>query len=159
MQLTPKRIAAIKAIADDERGDPNTRAVARRKLEQLRREQPEAFLDDYYERARKMNDDIIRRYTNNPPNPRMRPAEDFTKWRFMNTDQWKRTPAGNYTIILLLEHQQYRVTVFRSKARAKWEGPGWGWVRSGPIGASKFSAGRFETFVEAQRDAWNNLSL
>ena len=35
MQLTPKKIAAIKAIADDERGDPMTRAVAKRKLEQM----------------------------------------------------------------------------------------------------------------------------
>ena len=104
MQLTPQKSAAIGAIADDERGEPNTRAIAKAKLEQLKHNHPEQFGQDrdrFFEeiaaRVRRA-DEAAKRYATNPPNPRMRKTEEYEKWRFMDMSNWKLSVKGNYSI-------------------------------------------------------------
>jgi hypothetical protein len=156
MQLTPRKIAAIKALADDVRGDPNTRAAAQAKLEQYRREHPEIFSETMHDRILRAAKEVAaKRYTNNPPNPRRRHTDEFAKWRFFEMDNWKHKPNGNYTIIISTGFDSYLVTLFRHKAT-----PTWGWSRvpmENWLDTPVFSYSKFETVGQAREDAWTSL--
>jgi len=137
--MTPARLAAIRAIADDERGDPNTRAIAQAKLAEYYGKNPrgEQICGHIHMDAR------------NQPNPRLRKAPEHDKFRFMDMGQWKRTKSGNYTIVL----GATRVTLWRRKVSRRWT-----WVKEDffSYGLDQFTPRDFETIGDAQRDAWTN---
>jgi hypothetical protein len=136
MQITPQKIAAIKALADDPRGEPNTRATAQRKLEQIRISHPCLFV-------------TAPRAPQNPPNPRRAKTPEYEKYRFMNIDQWKRTSKGNYVLVI----GEHRITLFKSKSA-------WAHARASVSGFQEpmFSAMRYATLREAQEAAWTSLA-
>lgn len=139
MQLTPRKLAAIKALAEDERGDPATRAIAKAKLDEaMRAEAP------------------YRHHKANPPNPRMAKRPDFEKFRFMDLGQWKDTTNGNHSIVITDRFGQgCRVIVFRHKKTRTF---GWMWFYVGEDGPAAFGNGKFDTIREAQDEAWEWLT-
>ena len=158
MMLTPQKIAAIKAVADDARGEPNTRAAAKAKQEQYRRERPDLFQEGM---TPKMFNDIMNQARaayggnqhQNPPNPRMQKSDEFAKWRFMGMDNWKRSDNGNYTITVSSGFlAEFRVTLFKKENR-------WKWVFSRNNGDTTFSSHSFSVIDEAMRDAWASLGI
>jgi len=64
--MSPRRLAALKAIAADERGEPNTRALAQAKLAAYFKDNPEKKvhpglrLDPTYVRYRRANSSFKR---------------------------------------------------------------------------------------------------
>lgn len=158
MQLTPQKIAAIKALADDERGEPNTRAAAKAKLEQYRAQHPEMFVNHFeklYEEMKNAKWGGGGYTVKNPPNPRTQPREDYSKWRFMDMGNWKESSNGNYYTGIYINGTSWNITIFRHKKT-----PTWGWVRRNQNlfdGVAVFSEPKFDTIGEAQRDAWQAL--
>ena len=134
--FSPQKIAAIKALAEDERGEPNTRAAAKLKLEQIRTQHPSLM------------ENVKAILAQNPLNPRMQHRQDFSKWRFMDMGNWKATDKGNYTILV----ECYRVTLFKKMGEWRWSIKDVTDDRRKP----KFG-GDFDLIGEAQRDAWENL--
>jgi len=65
--MSPSRLAKIKAVADDERGDPKTRALAKAKLAAYYRDHPQQQihpglrLDPDYVRYRQLNASVSKR--------------------------------------------------------------------------------------------------
>jgi len=139
MHITPQRLAAIKALADDPRGDPNTRAIARRKLEEYQTEFPSLFGHPHF-----------RGDPRNPPNPRTQTSPEYEKFKFMNMDSWKQSAKGNWSTGITHKRHTYGVTLFKYKSGL------WGWVRSFRESATWCNR-RFDNVGEAQRDAWENL--
>ena len=66
ISMSPRRLAAIKALANDERGDPKTRELARTKLAAYYKDHPEQKvhpglkLDPDYARYRRANSSFKR---------------------------------------------------------------------------------------------------
>lgn len=150
MQITPQKIAAIRALAEDERGEPNTRRIAQEKLAQYFRDNPKSPNPNP---KPEVNPEYNSWYKN-PPNPRTQPREDYSKWRFMDMDQWKVSVSGKqFTIVYKAGSINYRVTLFPHRKT-----PTFGWVRN-PIGSTNQSvfSEKFDTLAEAQRDAWQTL--
>jgi hypothetical protein len=135
-----RKIAAIQAIAMDDRGEPNTRAIARRWLlehfERLYPEYPE-YPDVAPPRA-------------NPANPRTQPSQEYEKFRFMDLSNWRLLASGNPTVIVMLDGKAYRVTLYKLDSV-------WRWVRHDPDGGKRFSNIKFVARREAQEDAWNGI--
>jgi hypothetical protein len=146
--VNPSKLAAIKALAEDPRGDPNTRAIAKRKLEQYQGD----TLDDKFAEALnylgnryQQTDERLR--AQNQPNPRLAKSAEYQKYLFMNMENWKRGEKGHYTIYV----GSFRITLFQHKKDHPW-----GWVRAdmfGP-GGPVYSKKRFPKLSDAQKDAW-----
>jgi hypothetical protein len=91
IHMNPDKLAKIRAIAMDPRGNPATRAVAQKMLEEHAPPPPPL---------------------RQPPNPRMRHSAEYDRWKFMDLEKWKKTVNGNLTYLL----NNHRVILFqRSK--------------------------------------------
>ncbi len=151
MQLTPQKIAAIRALADDARGDPATRAIAQNKLEQYRISHPELF-EQWKPQRETRTKNPYAQYSHK--NPGTQNSEDFERFRFMDLSMWGRTVAGNPTAMATRGGLAYRIILFEHKKT-----PTWGWLRiETQSGDETFSRVKFATMQEAHRDAWNSLS-
>jgi hypothetical protein len=137
--MTPEKLAKIRRLAGDLRGDPATRMIA---LEILRR----------YEKTEEPTFHDIPDEPQNPPNPRMRNSEEYERYRFMSLRDWRRSAAGNPVHVFTWKGHPYRVTLFKHKKT-----PTWGWLRVHLGTEEEIWSGRFSTIEEAHKAAWTSL--
>jgi hypothetical protein len=140
--MTPQKLAKIRALAEDTRGDPAIRAVALQILRRYEKVEEPTFHD--------VKDDPYR----NPPNPRMQNSEDYERYVFMNLHAWRRSAAGNPVHNLTWKRRAYRVTLFKHKKT-----PTWGWLRVNMNTDEEVWSGRFSTIEEAHKAAWTSLMM
>lgn len=134
--MTPARLAKIRALAADVRGNPYIRAVAQRMLEK----------HGGAERWKPPPD---------PPNPGLKTSEEFDKFVFMNLDTWDETVNGNYRTNIKWQGRAYRFILFRHKKT-----PTWGWLRADIANNTEsWSRNKYATLEEAHQSAWLHLTL
>jgi hypothetical protein len=138
--LNPEKLKKIRALANDHRGDPATRAIAQAALKRYAQEpprpapQPGADPRDHQ-------------------HPGMRTSAEYDRFRFMDLSTWKITANGNQTHLIVHKGKQYRIVLFRHKKR-----PTYGWMRIDVIADSDpVFSGAFRTIGEAHADAWKSL--
>jgi hypothetical protein len=137
--LTPEKLAKIRALADDPRGDPATRAIAQAALKRYAEPEPEpAFYD-------------VPPYRNQQ-HPGMRTSPEYDRHRFMDLGAWKTTTNGNPTFVVVRKGRSFRIVLFRHKKT-----PTHGWMRVDTINDTTEFSGRFRTIGEAHADAWSSL--
>lgn len=139
--MTPEKLAKIRALAEDARGDPAIRAVAQAVLKRYAQPEPKPAFEDV------------------PPfvDPRvegMRTSAEYDRWRFMDLGSWKRTVNGNPTHVITVKNRTWRIVLFKHKKT-----PTWGWMKIDTIrgGDPEFS-GKFTTMAAAHGDAWKTLT-
>lgn len=134
--MTPDRLAKIRALAEDERGNANVRAIAQKILAKHEKAPP-------------------RRRAPDGPVPGIMPSEDQERWVFMQLDQWHHNAKGNYVHSLTWKGRRYRFVLFKFKRTQNW-----GWLRF-DILADTESWGRnqFADLREAHESAWLHLTL
>jgi hypothetical protein len=119
----------VKAVADDPRGDPATRAAAIARLAKLK--PPTPF---------------------NQRNPGLQPSFDYERYTFMDLSNWSRTANGNRSHVVTHKGKTYRIVLFEYK-----QVPDYGWLRIGVGDPARDFSGRFHSLGEAHRDAWTSL--
>jgi hypothetical protein len=138
--MTPAKLAKIRALADDVRGDPAIRAVA------------QAIL-----RQHAPSPEPRRGFHDVPPvadqrHPGMRTSPQYDQYCFMDLGSWKLTSNNNPTFVVVRKGRSYRIVLFRHKKT-----PTYGWMRIDTItGETEFSS-KFRTQSEAHADAWKSL--
>jgi hypothetical protein len=137
--MTPQRLAKIRALASDTRGDPATRMIA---LEILRR----------YEKTEEPTFHDIPDEPQNPPNPRMRNSDQYVQYTFMSLRNWGKSANGNFVHSFTYKNRAYRVVLFKHKKT-----PTYGWLRVGITSGVEEWSGRFSTIEEAHKDAWTKM--
>jgi hypothetical protein len=135
--MTPERLAKIRALATDMRGDPATRMIA---LEILRRYEPEPEFHDVEDKPQ------------NPPNPRMRNSDEYEHHTFMSLRNWGKSTNGNFVHTFTHKGRGYRIVLFKHKKT-----PTFGWLRSDIGSGTEVWSGRFPDLQGAHADAWKNL--
>jgi hypothetical protein len=137
--VTPDKLAKIRALAMDMRGDPATRMVA---MEILRRYEPEepAWHD--------VKED-------EPPNPPgMKNSEEYEQFIFLSLHNWGKSASGNFVHTFTYKNRAYRVVLFKHKKT-----PTWGWLRVDIATSAEVWSGRFANVTEAHRDAWAKMTM
>lgn len=138
--MTPAKLAKIRAIANDARGDPATRAVAQAVLR--RYAQPESEFHDVPP-------------PRDPRHPGMRTSPEYDRRMFLDLTQWGETHSGNPIHTTNWKGVSYVVVLFQHKKT-----PTYGWMRTragqqnGPV---TFSETKYRTQSEAHRAAWESL--
>ena len=143
---TPDLIAKIKAVADDRRGDPNTRAAAQRKLDAFRKTDPHLF------EVRKPDPPPPSPPPRNPQAPGMQRAPEWQMRTYLDLSLWKKSAAGNLTTLVATRAGAHRMTLFQYKTKE------WGWIMA-PVGRTEKVFGRrYKTQSEAHRASWEHLT-
>lgn len=140
--MNPARLAKIKALAEDARGDPATRAMAQEKVNLYRASHPHLF---EVEKPK---------FRNVPPDPRvhgMRRDPAYEYYVFTDMTLWGETKSGNKTTHVYHKGIIYQIVLFQHRKASTW-----GWMRISNHEDTVFS-GRFATLEEAHGDAWANL--
>lgn len=135
--MTPERLAKIRALAADYRGNPHVRAMAQRILDA----QPKP------------------RWTPppDPPAPGIKTSEEHRKRIFFDLNQWGESANGNYVHTMEYRDREYRFVIFRQKRTIV---HGWGWLRVDVKNDTKtWGRNKYETVREALDSAWLHLSL
>jgi hypothetical protein len=135
------RIAKIKALADDTRGDPATRQRAQEKLEAYRGSYPHLFETP---KPRKP-----------PRDPRvygMRTDPVYEYYLYTDLGRWGRSKNGNLAFNIAHKGINYKIVLFKHKRTDTY-----GWMRVDTFNNQTEFSGRFGTIGEAQGDAWANL--
>lgn len=143
--MNPARIAKIKALAEDARGDPATRARAQEKLTVLRTLHPHLF------EAEKP------KFHNVQQDPRvhgMRRDQAYEYYIFTDLSLWGETKAGNK-----VHHAYHKGIIYRIVLFQHHKTPTWGWMRINDTQGGTVFSQRFGTMEEAHADAWANLML
>jgi hypothetical protein len=137
--LTPDKLEKIRRLAEDLRGDPATRMIAKKILE---RYQPEPTFEDVPEFK-----------PQNPPNPRMQNSDAYEQHRFMSLHNWGRSKTSN-NLVHSFTHKgrAYRVVLFAHK-----KSPTYGWLRVDVARGAEVWSGRFNSMPEAHANAWKDL--
>jgi hypothetical protein len=136
--MTFEKLAKIRALADDPRGDPATRAIAQAALKRYAQEKPKpkaaSFIDTRH--------------------PGMKTSAEYDRYRFMDLGSWRKTASGNPTFTIAIRGKMWRVVLFKHKKT-----PTYGWMRIDVFSEEtpEFS-GRFATMAEAHEDLWNILN-
>jgi hypothetical protein len=138
--LNPEKLAKIRALANDVRGDPATRAIAKAALKRYASSDAAIPEQELWNNAR------------NPPNPRMQNTPEYNRFRFMDLSNWRTTANGNPTHLIVHKGKSYRVVLFKHKKR-----PTHGWMRIDTITDATEFSGAFKTVEEAHADAWKSL--
>jgi hypothetical protein len=133
--MTPQKLAKIRAVAEDPRGDPMTREVARATLK------------------RYATVPATPKPPSNPLHPGMRRSAEIERYKFMDLSQWKTNINGDLTILVARNAHPYRVTLFQHKKT-----PTWGWSRLDIIRGEVDYSGRFATLTEAHEAAWKAMN-
>jgi hypothetical protein len=139
--MTPDKLEKIRRLAEDIRGDPATRMIAKKILE---RYQPESTFHDVPEPE-----------PQNPPNPRMRNSDAYEKHVFMSLHNWGRSKTSN-NLVHSFTHKgrAYRVVLFAFK-----KSPTYGWLRVDLARGQEVWSGRFDSLPEAHAAAWTSLTM
>lgn len=137
--MNPDKLAKIKALAEDSRGDPATREIARRAYARYAKE---PFQETpRWEPPR------------NPQHEGLKTGAEYDKFRFMDLGSWRTAKAtGNPWHITKHKGIAYHFVLFRHK-----KSPTWGWVRTNQITDHVEFSGRFATLAEAHANAWTML--
>jgi hypothetical protein len=140
--MTPAKLEKIRRLAEDLRGDPATRMIAR---EILARYQAEPSFSDIPEPEPEPK---------NPPNPRMRNSDEYERHMFMSLSNWGRSKTGSNNFVHTFTHKGrgYRVILFAHKRT-----PTYGWLRVDVALNREVWSGRFNSLPEAHADAWKSL--
>lgn len=138
--MNPARLEKIRALANDARGDPATRAVAQ---------------------------SILKRYARDEPKPKFRdvPHVDprvhglrrdplYEHYLYTDLSQWDKTKAGNPTYQLFHRGIVYRIVLFKHRRTDTY-----GWMRIDTDHDETEFSGRFNTMAEAQADGWVQLMM
>ena len=136
-------VEKIRALADDQRGDPATRARAQEKLDAIRGSHPHLFEE---RPARKP-----------PSDPRvhgLRTDPAYEYYLFTDLSLWRRTKAGNPTHVLHHKGINYRIVLFKHKRSDTY-----GWMRQDNFHNTTEFSGRFKTLGEAHGDSWADLMM
>lgn len=137
--MTPERLAKIRALAEDPRGDPATRMIAQTALKRY----APRFTDVPHDRPA---------FTNQL-HPGMKTSPEYDRYKFMNLGAWKRTSNDNLTIVVTHGSSAYRIVLFKHKKT-----PTWGWMRIDMFTDVTEFSGKFKTITEAHAAAWNSLT-
>jgi hypothetical protein len=133
--VIPSKIEKIRAMAQDTRGDPATRAIAQQILERYQEQEP------------------VKTPPRNQRHPGLRPTFEHQRYRFMDLEQWKVTANGNRTILVGPYGPSYRVTLFKHKKT-----PTYGWLVLDVLTEETiFSKSKYATLGEAHRGSWDHL--
>lgn len=132
--MTPEKLAKIKALAEDVRGDPATRMIAQAALKRYGKPEP---AKPAYKPPR------------NPPGVKTSP--EWERQTFMSLNQWRRSKNGNFWHNVTHKGRGYHIVLFPHKKT-----PTFGWLRASE-GEQEVWSGRFQTIGEAHADAWANL--
>ena len=164
--MTPDKLAKIKALAEDPRGDPATREIARRAYARYAKE--ESFTCPSCGAVSHNHNDIRERYCgachqfkdvppwtpHNEQHPGLKTGAEYDKFRFMELGSWRKSVNGNPWIITKHKGVGYRFVLFKYK-----KSPTWGWMRVNTISEHTEWSGRFATIAEAHTDAWKALQM
>jgi hypothetical protein len=139
--ITRETLAKITALADDARGSPAVRAVARRKLEAYQRSHPDLF--------------TANKPASSTPWPQG-PAEHWTddleddasveeRCEFFDPGEWRISMKGNWWRVF----RGVTVTLFSD------HGGGFKWCVAGKVSeGQRYSRRRFASTNEAMADVW-----
>ena len=128
--MDPAKLAKIKALAEDARGDPKLRAIAQR------------FFDENKPSPSTPKSNI---------HPGLRTSQEYERFLFMNLANWGKSKTGNYVHDVSWNGALYTIILFKHK-----QTPTYGWLRT--HGAAKAFSGKYGTLVEAHRSAWDSLT-
>jgi hypothetical protein len=135
---TAEIIKKIRAVADDKRGDPRTRAVAQAKLEAYKLSHPQLFA-------------TWNPPPRNPQDPGMKVSDEYAKYRYMDLGNWGKSSKGNPTHLVNHKGRGYRVVLFSHRRT-----PTFGFlIVDVQRDASTFSDLFYKTLSEAHRGAWD----
>lgn len=138
--MNPQTLAKIRALAEDERGDPRIRAIAQARLKEYAPSEPPPGpkSSSYY----------------NKPHPGTIPTPEYVRARFMDLNSWGKTKSGGNPICTsAINGKIYSVILFRYK-----QTPTWGWRRIDTETDEKvFSDVKYPTLIEAHQGAWEAL--
>jgi hypothetical protein len=137
--LNAAKLAKIRALANDPRGDPATRAIAQAALKRYATEPPKPEFHDV------------------PPfraqqHPGMRTSPEYDRYRFMDLGTWRKTANGNPIFYVVHKGRSFRIILFQHKKR-----PTYGWMRADTITEQVEFSNAFRTQAEAHADAWKSL--
>lgn len=135
--MTPEKLTKIRALANDDRGDPATRAVAQSILKRYAKEEPKS-------RSAPRSDPRVHGLRRDPT---------YEYHLYCDLSQWDKTKAGNYTYLLYRNGISYRIVLFKHRRSDTY-----GWMRVNTNEDDTEFSGRFDTIEEAQRDAWLKTS-
>jgi len=139
--MNPEKLAKIRALAEDMRGDPATRLVA---LGILRRE---------LLRHAKTEEPVWHTFTPTPQNPPgVQTDPGYERHVFMSLHNWGKSKNGNFVHTCSHKGRGYRIILFQHKKT-----PTWGWLRADMTGGDEVWSGRFKDIQGAHADAWKNL--
>ena len=135
--MTPARRVKIKALAEDERGDPKIRAVAQR---------------------------MLKRHPEPPPKPKpphqqrvsgVERSPEYLQFMFMDLNQWKPYGKKGKGLSHITSYRgiAYKFVLYEFSQPI---GTVWGWKRTSDKDV-KLSHMLFDTRAEAHRDAWQRL--
>jgi hypothetical protein len=147
--MTPAKLEKIRRLAEDLRGDPATRMIAKKILERYQKEPTFEDVPD--------PDAAIKKHfygdPRNPPNPRMRTSDEYEKHVFMSLHNWGRSKQSN-NLVHSFTHKgrAYRVVLFAFK-----KSPTYGWLRVDVARGQEIWSGRFNSMPEAHADSWKSL--
>ena len=136
--MNAAKLAKIKALANDPRGDPATRAIAQRVLDQHAKAPPPPMQD-------------VPRFVDQR-HPGVRTSSEYDRHRFFDLNGWKTTNAGNRTFSIVRGGRSFRIVIFPHKNT-----PTWGWMRIDTISEKTEFSGKFATIAEAHGAAWQSL--
>jgi hypothetical protein len=139
--MTPQKLAKIRALASDLRGDPATRMIA---LEILRR----------YEKIEEPAFHDIPDEPQNPPNPRMRNSDEYEHYMFMSLRNWGKSANGNFVHTFTHKNRAYRVVLFKHKKT-----PTYGWLLVDIARGVEEWSERFNSMPAAHVNAWARIMM
>lgn len=134
--MTPEKLTKIRALANDARGDPATRAVAQEILKRYAKPSLEKRFKEFKTRL-------------DPRVHGLRRDPTYEYHLYCDLSQWDKTKAGNYTYLLYRNGISYRIVLFKHRRSDTY-----GWMRVNMSEDDTEFSGRFDTIGEAQRDAW-----
>jgi hypothetical protein len=147
---SPELIAKIRKVAEDLRGEPAIRKVARLKLESFQKTHPHLF-----EPPKPWAPPPRSPQPKSPQNSGMRPSPQWQAYVYFDMSRWKETSSGNLSAVASANGVAYRMILFRYKTTGEW-----GWIRftvgEGPE-SKLFSPNRYATREEAHKDSWAHL--
>jgi hypothetical protein len=135
------KLAKIRALADDPRGDPATRAIAQAALKRYAEEvnaRPKPDAPQFVDRR----------------HPGMKTSPEYDRYRFLDLGSWRKTVNGNPTFSITIKGKVWKVVLFQHKKTLTY-----GWMRVNVITEeTEFSGRKFSTMAEAHQDIWKILS-
>jgi hypothetical protein len=138
--MTPQKLAKIRRLAEDTRGDPATRAIAQAALKRYAEEQPKPQFRD----VPPWEDRRV---------PGMKTSAEHERFMFMDIGAWRKSANGNPVFNIARGGILYRIVIFRHKKT-----PTWGWMRVNTSNDETDFSSRFATMGEAHSAAWRMLT-